>query len=229
MTTLPHTQPGATGGERAPTASDQPEQPDAALADIRARVLEALELLGVPSPLKLVADILEVEGHRVTLRQLARLRHADRREHQSTDSSREPFLVPALSTFDLTALRGSLALSTWPAEQRLVGSRSQRVHHLRVLLALLDLDTPGELLSAMVARHAETIPGALVRGESRDPQRMRAAAERELEALASLDADERRAAAGRMQTLPPTYQLWGRPALLDRSLQATDATAEEQP
>jgi hypothetical protein len=226
MTTLPHTQPGATGGERAPTASDQPERPDAASAEIRERVLDALELIGVPSPLKLLADVLAIQGHRVTLRQLARLRHAEQREHHASTATGERFLVPALSTLDLTALSGSIALSSWPAEQRLVGSRSPRVHHLRVLLALLDLDSPGELLSAMVARHAETIPGAQVRGEPRDLERVRAAAERELQALVSLDADERRCAAARMESLPPTYQLWGRPALLEGSL---EATSEDQP
>ena len=229
MTTLPHTQPGATGGERAPTASDQPEQSDAAFAEIRERVLEALELLGVPSPLKLLADILAIQGHRVPLRQLARLRHGEQREHQSTDAPGERFLVPAVSTLDLTALSGSLALSTWPAEQRLVGSRSPRVHHLRVLFALLDLDSADELRSAMIARLAETIPGALVRGEARDPRRIRAAAEGELQALASLDADERRCAAARIETLPAAYQLWGRPALLDRGLEAIEATSADQP
>lgn len=226
MTTLPHMQPG---GERARTASDQPEQSDAALADIRESVLEALELLDVPSPLKLIADTLAVQGQRVTLRQLARLRYADQREHHATHGTGQRFLVPALSTLDLTAVSGSLALSTWPAEQRLIGSRSPRVHHLRVLLALLDLDSPGELLAAMIARHVETVPGAQAHGEARDLQRVRAAAEHELDALVSLDADERRCAAARMETLPPAYQLWGRPALLDRGLEAIEATSEDQP
>jgi hypothetical protein len=213
---------------RAPAASDQPEQPDLVIEQSRAVVLDSLDLLRVPSPLKLIADVLAVQGQRVTLRQLARLRHTHRREHHSAG---ERFLVPPLSTFDLTPLSGSLAVSTWPAEQRLVGSRSARVHHLRVLLALLDLDTSGERLSAMVARHAETIPGALVRGEARDPERIRAAAARELEALASLDADERRAVAARLETLPSTYQLWGRPALLDGGLEAaqSETSSEDQP
>src|SRR5436305_7135518 len=109
MTTSPLKQPSA---RRA--ASDQPEQSesDAAIAQIRKVVIDSLELLGVPSPLKLVADILAVQGHRVTLRQLARLRHIEQREHRTASPAGEPFVVPALSTLDLRALRVSLTMSS---------------------------------------------------------------------------------------------------------------------
>jgi hypothetical protein len=229
MPTLPLKQPSASRGERTTTASDQPDHADAASAEMRELVLDSLEMLAVPSPLRLVADVLAVQGQHVTLRQLARLRQSDRRELQATNPSSQRCLVPGLSTLDLTALNRTLALSTWPAEQRLVGSRSPRVHHLRVLLVLLDLDSPGELLPAMIARYAQTVPDATARGEPREVERVRAAAEAELQALVSLDADERRSAADRLHSLPLTYQLWGRLPLLDSGLEPSATSSEARP
>jgi hypothetical protein len=117
---------------------------------------------------------------------------------------------------DLTAISGTLTCSSWSLEQRLVGMYTPRARHLRVLLRLLD-DAPlvaSEAGQRLIARLAETVPGAMQRGRMREPLAVRDAAQAELSHIEPLDLAERREAATRLSALAPAFQLWGQPALL---------------
>jgi hypothetical protein len=70
-------------------------------------------------------------------------------------------------------------------------------------------------VAGLLVRYAESVPGALGRGEALDLHRVRAAAEAELRTLLPLDLEERLSAARRLAGLPQRYQLWGRPALIE--------------
>ena len=128
------------------------------------------------------------------------------------------YVVPALEGRRFLAVRGKLALSSWPLGRRLIGPWSERVDHLRATLNLasqyewLAEDDPEHAarLSALLERYAGTIPGALDSGETEtDIRRIRHAAETELAQLESQDQTWRAETAARAEQLPEVEQLFG--------------------
>jgi hypothetical protein len=185
----------------------------------RGQVLDVLDAIGLPTTLSGLSHLLAVSGGRVlSPRELARLRRRDERQRAEAQT-RPAWLAPAISPVGLVAVAAMLTRSDWPLEQRILGSRTARTSHLRLLLTLLGSiagqPDPASAVARLVVRYAESVPGALGRGESLDPQRVRAAAEAERGTLLPLDRDERLSAAGRLAGLPERYQLWGRPALIE--------------
>lgn len=192
---------------------------------LRAQVIDILELLQVPAPRHVLQDVLAARGISVQLSQLSRLARAEERAVRAGRVTLGPALVPAISCLDLSVIPSTFSCSTWSLEQRLVGMYTPRARHLRVLLRLLD---DAALLGSgagqgLIARLAETVPGAMQRGRMREPQDVRAAAQAELEQIDPLEVAERRAAAMQLGALAPAFQLWGQPALLGV---ATDTVEE---
>ena len=115
-------------------------------------------------------------------------------------------------------VRGPLTLSSWELEQRLLGASSPRVDHLRLTVRLAELaerldGEPGRALTAMAARYAQTVPGAIDPGHDAEPQRLADAARRELGILDPQDAEERGSAAERArEQLSEAELMWGRDA-----------------
>ena len=183
----------------------------------RDQILDTLNAIGLPTALSNLSHLLVARGgHALAPRHLARLGRQDQRKFAATPSPLA-WLAPAISPVGLVAVATSLTRSDWPLAQRIVGSRTARTSHLRVLLALL-ARAQGQAnpsVAGLVLRYAESVPGALGRGESLDPHRLRAAAEAELRTLLPLDLEERLSAARRLAGLPQRYQLWGRPALIE--------------
>ena len=183
---------------------------------LRQHVIEVLELLQVPTPRRLLQDLLAARGISVELGQLSRLGRAEKLGPRTNAAPTTPALVPAISSLDLTAIPSTLTCSSWSLEQRIVGMYTPRTRHLRVLLRLLD-DAPlvaSESGQRLIVRLAETVPGATLRGRMREPMEVRAAAEAELSHIEPLDLAERGEAAARLSALAPAFQLWGQPALL---------------
>jgi len=213
-----------------PPESPSPNTSPAQRGSLRTHVVDVLELLEVPVPRHLLQDVLACRGVTVDLRQLSNLRRAEERAFRTVPTETDRLLVPAISTLDLCAIPATFTCSTWPLEQRVVGTYTQRTRHLRVLLRLLDFPTQfdSERHQRLVARYAETVRGALERGRLRDTQQVGSAAQAELDLIGLLDLEERRAAAARLAALAPRFQLWGQPALLGTSTAAAninDATA----
>jgi hypothetical protein len=73
-------------------------------------------------------------------------------------------------------------------------------------------------LTALIARYAESVPGALEPGRTPEFGRIRAAAE--LARIQPADLAERHAAAERLGELPERHGLWGRPALIETGARA---------
>lgn len=183
----------------------------------RQTVSAALAEIGVPARARLVADYAEARfGEQIESRALSALRRDERRAWGSS-SSRPTYVVPALEGRFFQPIRGLLALSDWPIEQRLVGPWSERTDHLvataqlaRQLAWLNERDRDvAERLAPVVASMARSIPGALD-GREVDTARVEAAAEAERAELAARDEPWRAEAAARArQQLSQEEQLWG--------------------
>src|SRR5919109_1117412 len=105
--------------------------------DGREQALVALDSVGLPTALSGLSHLIVARGARpLTPRELGRLRRRD--ERQSAEAQVRPvWLAPAISPVGLVTIAASLTRSDWPLEQRILGSRTARTSHLRVLLALL--------------------------------------------------------------------------------------------
>jgi hypothetical protein len=186
---------------------------------LRQRVIDILELLELPTPRHLLQDMLACGGISVDLADLARLRRAEERAFQANTMAGGRWLVPAISSLDLSAIAATFTCSTWPLEHRVVGAYTPRARMLRVLLRLLDsrIELDAERSGRLIARLAETVPGAMEHGRLQDAGKLRSAAQAELEVIEPLDLQERHAAAQRLAQLSSRFQLWGQPVVLTTS------------
>jgi hypothetical protein len=173
--------------------------------------------MGVPSPPREIAEFHEVRfSSALDARALASVRRDEAAAWERDPSSRPAFLVPALDIRFFRPVRGPLTLSSWELEQRLLGSSSPRVDHLRLTVRLAELaerlgGETGQALTVMAARYAQTVPGAIDSESDAEAQRIADAARRELEILAPQDAEERASAAARArEQLAEAELIWGR-------------------
>jgi hypothetical protein len=193
---------------------------------IRELVLDTLDEVGVPAAPRLISDVaLAVHGWTLPPERFASLRRDEERAYDKAPTSRPAWVVPAINALGLTAIARIVAHSAWEPERRIIGSRTLRTNHLGTLVSLLRIvkagagRPPSPQLTALIARHAESVPGALEPGESPDFGRIREAAEAELTRIEPADLAERRAAAERLSELSDRYRLWGRPTLIETGAQ----------
>lgn len=190
----------------------------------RELILDALDEIGAPVSPSTISEFSQATtGIGIPATRFASLRRDDERAARRDISSRPAWLVPALSTARLNALPRLITSSAWDFERRLVGARSTRVNHLRITLAFLNRyerqqhvsSTQNPALEHLVLRYARGIPGASATGLALDPDRIRKAANVELEAIESEDLRERKDAAIRLAKYGDLQKLFGLPALID--------------
>jgi hypothetical protein len=195
---------------------------------VREVTIAALGEIGVPVAPRVVTSYARARfGADLDHRALASLRRDEARAWQSSRTARTGqsrrtdravYVVPALEGRRFLQVRGKVALSTWPLEQRILGPWSERADHLtatinlaRQLAWLAETDTASaERLADLVAASAATIPGAAEDHARPDAARVEAAAQAELEVLGPEDRAWRTEAAARARAqLDEAQQLWG--------------------
>jgi hypothetical protein len=189
---------------------------------IREVVLDSLNDLGVPTAPREIASYAQARFNvELEARLFASLRRDEQRTWKSTRSHRPVYIVPALTVAApsrLLAMRGKLARSDWPLEQRLIGPWSERTDHLtatanlaRQAAWLLSSNrSQADGVTQLLARYASTVPSATDRGSTPDPQRIERAVRAELDVLAPSDSAWRTDAAGAArELLSSDEQLWG--------------------
>ncbi|TGE02438.1 hypothetical protein EU555_01325 [Methylobacterium nonmethylotrophicum] len=184
----------------------------------REYVLKALHALGAPaSPatVSLVVDrIWKVE---VKASQFSSMRKGDERAWMN--GRRTLMIVPAFNAFDLSARPRTVALSSWPLEQRIMGSLSDRADALRILLRARHHWVNGgnavwlELVLSLARDFRFVIPSS----EAVEEQALQIseAAKVALDDIADRDLAERKDAAARAARLSEKWQMFGRPIGLD--------------
>ncbi len=180
-------------------------------------VISSLNELGIAAAPRAVADHARTRfGESLDYRALASLRRDERRTWQSPRSDRPVYVVPALEGRRFMPMRGKLALSIWPLEQRLIGPWSERVDHLTATvnlarqLAWLRESQPQvvDAFARLVWTYAATVPGAIE--GALEPGQIEQAAQAELELLREEDNAWRSEAAARARDqLGEEEQFWG--------------------
>ena len=199
---------GAAPGHRSLPAA-------ASLLPMREQVHQVLTLLGVPAAPKLIVAVHEAffSGELASTK-LTSLRRDEVRSFTSAPYSRPYYLCNALTADRLTAVRGLLAVSTWPLGRRMIGSLSPRVDFLISAIHLaehaLRTGDPGPRAARLLWRFASNIPGAAGPFDSGEPNAVIAAARAELEVHDEADQGQRDAAADRARRqLDDVQQLFG--------------------
>ena len=171
---------------------------------LRDQIISALRLLGRPSSIRLVADVARARfGEAIPTSRIASLRRDEERSWVRSPAARPTYIVPPLSIDRFAPVRGSLSLSAWPLEARIVGPASPRVDMLLALVGLADelnqdRDAPwAPALERVVWRLAATVPRAVDLGKTLNPETVSTAARAELARLEPEDARERQSAAER--------------------------------
>jgi hypothetical protein len=184
----------------------------------RTQAVNALSEMAVPAPPREIAAYHDARFRRpLDARALASIR---RDERKAFDRHGGPghavYLAPALEIRFFRPVRGPLTLSSWPLEMRLIAPTSARVDHLRLTETIatvaqtVDDDEAARALTALAARYARHIPGALELGAEPTLDRIVHACRAELDVIADRDRADRRAAAERaVAQLDPAEQLWG--------------------
>jgi hypothetical protein len=195
---------------------------------LRELVLDTLDELGVPAPPRVMSDFAVVaHGWTLPAERLASLRRDEERAYDKAPTTRPAWVVPAINALGLSAISRLVTHSGWELARRVIGTRTLRTNHLRLLLRLLETtermqSQPGSRsgqLETLVVRFAESVPNALELGRPLDQARIRAAAEAEMARIEPSDLEERRTAAERLTSLPERFQLWGRPTLIDTGVE----------
>lgn len=147
-----------------------PERYETAIP-VRDRVIQTLTLGGRAMSAKLLADVARsFYGAMISTQSLSSLRRDERRsfvnaqDDHSQTAERDVYVVPALTFDRFTPVRGTLALSSWPIEERLIAPSSPRVDVLQITIRLVQqLQAAVDPSSArrLAMRLASTIPGAL--------------------------------------------------------------------
>jgi hypothetical protein len=185
------------------------------LLPIREQVYEALSILQVPAAPRLIATVHEaLFAATFSTARVTSLRRDEERSFRTAPFSRPYYICAALTADFLSPARGLLAVSTWPLENRVIGSLSPRVDFLtaaiRVAEALERIPAPSPAARRLLWRFAAGIPGAGHGAGSVDPQVVRSAAEAERAVHKDADTKTRRAAAERARRqLSDVEQLFG--------------------
>ncbi|MFF1416767.1 hypothetical protein [Streptomyces sp. NPDC058280] len=205
-------------GSGSPLAGSSP--PTRASAPIREQAHQALTILGAPAGPKLIAATHEAFlSETVVTTRLGSLRRDEERSFAAQPFARPYYICPALTYDRLTPVRGLLAVSTWPLEQRVVGPLGPRVDFLtharsigRQVSRIQEADHQPTLPAwALLRRFALNIPGAYEGYGRPDASRVVEAAEAEASVHADADNTTRKAAAARAreQLTDPARLLFG--------------------
>jgi hypothetical protein len=187
----------------------------ASLLPMREQVHQVLTLLGVPAAPRLIVAVHSAffSGELVSTK-LTSLRRDEERSFRSAPHSRPYYLCSVLSVDRLAAVRGLLAVSTWPLDRRMIGSLSPRVDFLNSAIRLAEhvgrVGGPGPQAARLLWRFATNIPGATGGFDSGGSDAVIAAARAELEVHDEADRMQREAAAERARRqLDEVQQLFG--------------------
>ncbi|MGW2052759.1 hypothetical protein ACWCOZ_02365 [Streptomyces sp. NPDC001840] len=214
------------GDDSQPPASDDAKPIAAAspvkapTAPIREQAHQALTILNAPAGPKLIAATHEAFlSEAVVTTRLGSLRRDEERSFAAQPFARPYYICPALSHDRLTPVRGLLAVSTWPMEQRIVGPLGPRVDFLihakrigqqvaRIRAAEHEPTLPAW---ALLRRFALNIPGAYEGYGRPDATRVIEAADAEALVHADSDNSTRSVAAARAreQLIDPVRLLFG--------------------
>jgi hypothetical protein len=179
----------------------------------RDAIVVGLEKVGVPSsPARIAGIIREFFGLIVSTSQFASFRKADERSYHRGPRSRV-YIVPALSAADLSGMAGTVTLSDWPLERRIIGGYSQRADALRAIATAYKTyqETQDGASAAIMRLVARELPS--IAKHAPDLDAMGKAAAAGLTEIDAADTEERRAAAHRAGNLDPATQLFGRAPL----------------
>jgi hypothetical protein len=178
--------------------------PTGPLLPLREQVHEALSLLTVPAAPKLISTVHEA-FFAVTFpgSKLTSLKRDEERSFRQAPYARPYYLCAALTADRLSPARGLLAISTWPAERRMIGPLSPRVDFLVGAIQVAEAvgRLPGEAditaVQRLLWRFFANIPGAPKHPGTMNPRAVIEAAEAELEVHESADSRARQEAAQR--------------------------------
>jgi hypothetical protein len=193
---------------------------------LRDRIIQTLALGGRAMAAKLLADVSRAYfGEPIQTTALSSLRRDERRRYETAQGDRgrdgrDEYVVAALTFDRFTPVRGTLALSSWPIEHRLIAPSSPRVDILYITIALADqlgLAVDGPAATRLILRLARTIPGALAgsgissvgTGRTLDVAQVSAAAKEELAELTERDEREREESAARVELLGHEVAMFG--------------------
>jgi hypothetical protein len=192
---------------------------------MRELVLDVLSELDVPAQPRLISEIAFIRfGQLLPPERFASLRRDEERAYLNNPTARPAWVVPAINCLGLHAYARIVTSSTWLVEKRLIGGLSLRANHLRTTLSLVQLwerlpDGPASptavSLAEIIARFASTIAGALEHGAFTDAQQVLDATHKELEAIDTLDQQEREEAARKLHGQAERFQLWGLPETIE--------------
>jgi len=185
-----------------------------ALMPLREQVHEALSLLTVPAAPRLLAAVHEAFfASSFPTARVTSLKRDEERSFRLAPYARPYYICAALAADRLAPSRGLLAVSTWPAERRMIGSLSPRVDFLvsaiRVADAIGRLPAGSLPADRLLRRFAANIPGVPVHSATVDLRMVVQAAQAELEVHQAADSRVRRAAARRVRELDDVQQLFG--------------------
>ncbi|MCT2276225.1 hypothetical protein M3G91_01200 [Micromonospora chalcea] len=184
------------------------------LFPVREQVHQVLTVLGVAAaPRLIVATHEALFAGGLVATKLASLRRDEERSFRAAPYSRPYYVCAALTADQLVAVRGLLAISTWPLDRRIMGPLSPRVDFLTAAMRLVrHLQSTGELGPQSIRLlwpFTNNIPGASSPTGEFEPSRLIAAAQAELELHEESDRQQREAAAERARRLSDAEQLFG--------------------
>jgi hypothetical protein len=200
----------------APTPAGPPAQREGgSLLPLREQVHSALTLLGVPAAPRLIAQVYNAcFGGDIANAKLTSLRRDEERSFRTAPFARPYYLCAALTADRLAPVRGLLAVSTWPLEQRIIGALSPRVDFLTAAINVAEhvegLPEVDRATARLLWLFAENIPGAADGVGSTKPEAVIRAAQSELRNHEFTDRSHRDKAASRARAqLNETDQLFG--------------------
>ncbi len=187
---------------------------------IREQAHQALTILDAPAGPKLIAAAhAAFLSEPVVTARLGSLRRDEERSFVAQPFARPYYICPALTHDRFTPVRGLLAVSTWPLEQRISGPLGPRVdfltHARRVGQQVARIEEAGHQPTlpawALLRRFALNIPGAYEGYGRPDATRVVEAADAEAAVHADTDTATRQAAAvrAREQLTDPARLLFG--------------------
>lgn len=194
--------------------------PSSTSVPIREQAHQALTILDAPAGPKLIAAThAAFLSEPVVTARLGSLRRDEERSFVAQPFARPYYICPALTHDRFTPVRGLLAVSTWPLEQRISGPLGPRVdfltHARRVGEQVARIERAGHQPTlpawALLRRFALNIPGAYEGYGRPDATRVVEAADAEAAVHADADNATRQAAAARAreQLTDPARLLFG--------------------
>ena len=194
-------------------------RPRAGQRPMREQILDLVDELAVPVMPRTIFDYaLATLNLSLPAERFASLRRDEERAYERDPHSRPAWVVPAINILGLVAMPRLIASSAWEPERRLIGSRTLRVNHLKVLLVFLkkrvSLDETSDENKRLTTLIYRSVAGVAPSGRN-DFKNLQAAIETELGLIEADDAADRRKAADELQQLPLKFQLWGQPFLLE--------------